>query len=66
MNEAIDEMGANFGKAKFSYIMPKNQAHLMEKYLRSLHYTSTGQWRLDGMKVPFPHDLNTGKRIPKP
>jgi hypothetical protein len=46
--------------------IPKWRAHVHEKYLRSLHYASTGQWYLDGMKIPYPHDLNTGKRLPKP
>jgi hypothetical protein len=38
----------------------------MEKYLRSLHYASTGQWDLDGMKVPHPVYLNTGEKIRNP
>lgn len=38
----------------------------MEKYLRSLHYASTGQWRLNGMKVPHPVNLNTGEKIRNP
>jgi RHS repeat-associated protein len=45
---------------RFSSIMPKMQAHMMEKYLRSLHYNSTGQYALPGMKVPYPVNLNTG------
>jgi hypothetical protein len=48
---------------KFSSIMPKNQAHIMEKYLRSLHYNSTGQYALPGMKIPYPVNFNTGLPI---
>jgi hypothetical protein len=33
---------------------------MMEKYLRSLYYNSTGQYALPGMKVPYPVNLNTG------
>jgi hypothetical protein len=47
-------------------IIPKFRAHIMEKYLRSLHYASTGQWRLNGMKVPHPVNLNTGEKIRNP
>lgn len=32
----------------------KYEAHLYEKYMRSLHFKSTGIKRLFGMKVPFP------------
>ncbi len=46
-----------------SNVMPKNDAHLMEKYLRSLQFNSTGQWQLPGMKVPYPIDFTTGKPI---
>ncbi len=48
---------------KYSSIMPKNQAHIMEKYLRSLHFSSTGQWWLPGMKYPYPVNFSTGLRI---
>ncbi|WP_282089699.1 DUF6443 domain-containing protein [Aquimarina algiphila] len=48
---------------KFSDIIPKYQAHINEKYLRSLHYNSTGQYSLPGMKVPFPVNFETGLRI---
>lgn len=47
-------------------IIPKFRAHIMEKYLRSLHYASTGQWDLNGMKVPHPVNLNTGEKIRNP
>jgi RHS repeat-associated protein len=50
----------------FTEVVPKYQAHLQEKYSRSLHYSSTGQWSLPGMKVPHPVDFNTGKPIPRP
>jgi hypothetical protein len=68
MNAEIAKMGTNFGKAKHSGVMPKNTAHLMEKYLRSLQYSSTGLWDLPGrgMKVPHPHNLDTGKKLRKP
>lgn|GEM_PF-4789548 len=48
---------------KYSSIMPKNQAHIMEKYLRSLHYNSTGQYALPGTKIPYPVNFNTGLPI---
>ncbi|SFB85993.1 hypothetical protein SAMN05421780_101790 [Flexibacter flexilis DSM 6793] len=48
---------------KISSVMPKNQAHKMEKYLRSLHYNSTGQYTLPGMKIPYPVNFNTGLPI---
>lgn len=48
---------------RYSSIMPKNQAHLLEKYLRSLQYNSTGQYALPGMKVPYPVNFNTGLPI---
>ena len=41
----------------------KSQAHLYEKYLRSLHFNSTGLRELQGMKVPYPVDFKTGKPI---
>jgi hypothetical protein len=48
---------------KFSSVMPKYQAHLGEKYLRSLFYNSTGQYALPGMKIPYPVNFNTGLPI---
>jgi RHS repeat-associated protein len=48
---------------KYSEIMPKYQAHKMEKYLRSLQYNSTGQYVLPGMRIPYPVDFNTGLPI---
>ncbi len=45
---------------KFSSVMAKSDAHVMEKYLRSLHFNSTGQYALPGMKVPFPANFTTG------
>ncbi len=44
-------LGATF---KRSGIMTKRQAHLTEKYMRSLHYNSTRILDLPGMKYPFP------------
>jgi len=48
---------------KFSPIMPKYQAHIVEKYLRSLQYNSTGKYPLPGMKVPYPVNFSTGLPI---
>ena len=48
---------------KYSDIVPKYQAHINEKYLRSLHYNSTGTYTLPGMKIPYPVNLRTGIRI---
>ena len=48
---------------KFSGIVPKFQAHINEKYLRSLQFNSTGQYFLPGMKIPYPVDFDTLKRI---
>jgi hypothetical protein len=60
--QSLKEAGKGaFGK--FSSVMPKSQAHLMEKYLRSLHFNTTGQYALPGMKVPYPVNFNTGLRI---
>jgi RHS repeat-associated protein len=50
-------------KGRYSSVMYKYEAHIMEKYLRSLHYTSTGITTLRGMKVPYPIDLITGQII---
>ncbi|MCV6630439.1 MAG: hypothetical protein OIF50_11355 [Flavobacteriaceae bacterium] len=48
---------------KFSSIMYKGKTHTMEKYLRSLHFNSTGQYSLPGMKIPYPVNFNTGLPI---
>lgn len=48
---------------KFSSIMYKGKAHIMEKFLRSLHFNSTGQYSLPGMKIPYPVNFNTGLPI---
>jgi len=45
-------------------IVTKQEAHVLEKYMRSLHYNSTGIRRLDGMNKPFPVDFLTGEIIP--
>jgi RHS repeat-associated protein len=50
---------------RYSSIMPKFEAHISEKYLRSLHFSSTGQYALPGMRVPFPLDFSTGLPIKK-
>lgn len=48
---------------KVSGVMEKSEAHIMEKYLRSLQYNSTGQYALPGMKYPYPVNFETGLRI---
>lgn len=62
MNQSLKLAGeGSYGS--FSSIMIKSEAHIMEKYLRSLHFNSTGVYQLPGMKVPFPINLNTGNII---
>ena len=61
-NQSLRQAGPG-AYGKFSSIMPKNQAHIMEKYLRSLHYNSTGQYALPGMKIPYPVNFSTGLPI---
>ncbi len=48
---------------KLSNTMPKFEAHMMEKYLRSLHFASTDGLPMLGMKVPYPRNLVTGTII---
>jgi hypothetical protein len=61
-NESLLDAGpGSYGK--YSDIIPKYQAHINEKYLRSLHYSSTGVYRIPGMKIPYPVNLRTGIRI---
>ncbi len=48
---------------RYSSIVPKKEAHILEKYLRSLHFNSTGQYTLPGMKVPYPVNFSTGLPI---
>lgn len=64
-NKSLKDAGAG-AYGKFSEIMPKNQAHIAEKYSRSLYYNSTGKWDLRDMKVPHPVDFNTLNKIKKP
>jgi hypothetical protein len=64
-NESLKLAGPGF-YGKYSNIMIKGQAHLMEKYLRSLHYNSTGVWELPGMIKPYPANFTTGLPIKKP
>lgn len=47
----------------YSSVMDKSTAHMMEKYLRSLHYNSTGTYQIPGMKIPYPVNFETGKRV---
>ncbi len=57
-NQSLIEAGPNaFGK--YSDIKPKFKAHISEKYMRSLHYNTTGDYFLPGMKIPFPVDFDT-------
>jgi hypothetical protein len=51
---------------KISRVMPKYKAHILEKYLRTVYYNSTGQWNLPGMKVTYPINFDTGKRLVRP
>jgi RHS repeat-associated protein len=64
-NQSLKEAGQG-AYGNYSDIVMKYQAHLHEKYLRSLHYSSTGIWTLRGQKYPYPVDFSTGKRIPRP
>jgi hypothetical protein len=63
MNQSL-EMAGPGSYARYTDIMPKYQAHLGEKYLRSLQYNSTGVWPLPGMKVPYPIDFTTQLPVP--
>jgi RHS repeat-associated protein len=65
MNQSLAEAGQG-ATAVYSAVMPKFQAHVSEKYLRSLQYNSTGQYALPGMVVPYPVDFKTGLRIKPP
>ncbi len=56
--QSLKEAGPG-STGKYSGIMTKQEAHMMEKYLRSLHYNSTGQYTLPGMKIPYPRDFDT-------
>jgi hypothetical protein len=58
MNHSLELAGLG-SHARYTDVMPKHQAHLGEKYLRSLQYSSTGIWPLPGMKVPYPIDFTT-------
>ena len=63
MNQSLAEAGAGATARYSNAIMPKWEAHLMEKYLRSLHFNSTGTWQILGMKIPYPRSFITGKPI---
>jgi RHS repeat-associated protein len=65
MNQSL-KLAGNGSYAKWSGIITKQEAHIAEKYLRSLHFNSTGQYILPGMKVPYPINFNTGLPIKKP
>jgi hypothetical protein len=61
-NQSLSEAGLG-ATGKFSAEIPKFQAHISEKYIRSLHFNSTGIYRLDGMKIPYPRNFDTGLPI---
>ncbi len=63
--ESLKDAGKG-ATAEVTKIMPKYRSHLMEKYLRTLHYNSTGTWELPAMQRPHPVNFETGKKIPKP
>lgn len=48
---------------KYSSVMYKGKAHIMERYLRGLQFNSIGQYSLPGMKIPYTIDFNTGLPI---
>lgn len=61
--ESIDDAGLGaYGKYS-KQVIPKYKAHIYEKYMRSLHFNSTGQYKLQGMKIPYPVNFNTLKPI---
>ncbi|MCY2962142.1 MAG: polymorphic toxin-type HINT domain-containing protein, partial [Planctomycetota bacterium] len=66
LREVVRSLGDVEIAISVSKEMPKYRAHMIEKYLRSLHFNSTGQWHLPGMKYPFPVDFSTGLPIPPP
>ncbi len=59
---SLKEAGPN-STGIFSDIKPKYEAHISEKYMRSLYFNSTGKYFLEGMKIPFPVNFDTGLRI---
>jgi RHS repeat-associated protein len=64
-NQSIKEAGQGV-YGVYSSTMAKKEAHVLEKYLRSLQYNSTGVWQLPGMRVPYPVNFVTGLPIKKP
>ena len=58
--------GTEYFNLIFSCVMSKNDANLLEKYLRSLHFSSTGQYLLLGMKILYPAKFNKGLPIKPP
>ena len=63
MNQSLELAGLG-SYARYTDVMLKYQAHLGEKYLRSLQYSSTGIWPLPGMKVPYPINFTTKLPVP--
>ncbi|MHA3789599.1 RHS repeat-associated core domain-containing protein [Flavobacterium hauense] len=61
-NRSLKQAGPG-AYGKYSDAIYKYQAHINEKYLRSLHYNSTGQYTIPGMKIPYPIDFATGRPI---
>lgn len=62
-NQSLTEAGAGATGKMSEAVMPKKEAHLLEKHLRSLQYNSTGVYKLEGMKRPFPANFYTGLPI---
>lgn len=62
LKQVLKKLG-NGAYAKTSSVKPKWEAHLHEKYLRSLLYNAEGIRELRGMKIPYPRDFNTGEMV---
>jgi RHS repeat-associated protein len=60
-NQVLKNAGTSRTGSFTTSVLPKYEAHIYEKYLRSLHYASTNGTKIPGMKVPFPVNLETGK-----
>lgn len=62
MNQSL-KMAGEGATSVVSEVLPKFQAHINETYLRSLHFNSTGTWKIPGMIYPYPRNFETGLRI---
>ncbi|MBK8390218.1 MAG: hypothetical protein IPL23_13480 [Saprospiraceae bacterium] len=58
--ESSLKMAGDGAFGKISNVITKQEAHLYEKYLKSLHFTSTG-FNPTAMKYPYSINLITGK-----